>query len=103
MLNIPHNIHSALFSVIGQYISGTVYNNCMFIPLNLAIAVFQAAFGPGFGPVFLTNVRCTGIEPSLLSCSHIGIGGRLYCSHSSGAGVVCPSSKSLHKVRKCFN
>ena len=57
---------------------------------TIAIAVSRAAFGQGTGPLFLVNVRCTGTESSLLSCSRSGIA---YCSHSSDAGVVCPSCK----------
>ena len=54
-----------------------------------AIATFQAAFGQGNGPVFLSNVQCTGNESSLLSCSHQGIG-VTSCDHSYDAGAVCP-------------
>jgi len=55
----------------------------------LAFAVYQAGFGHGTGPVFLTNVGCTGTEYSLLSCSHRVA----YCLHSQDAGVVCPPCK----------
>ena len=54
---------------------------------TIAIAVFRAAFGQGTGPVLLNNIRCTGTEFSLLSCSRSGTP---YCFHSSDAGVVCP-------------
>ena len=54
---------------------------------TIAIAVHQAAFGQGTGPVFLDRLRCTGTESSLLSCSQSGTPS---CSHSRDAGVVCP-------------
>ena len=57
---------------------------------SIAFAVHPAAFGQGTGPVFLDYVRCTGNESSLLSCSHQGIIGVVYCSHSYDFGVVCP-------------
>ena len=57
---------------------------------KIAIAVFNAAFGQGSGPVLLSNVGCTGTESSLLSCSRSG---NSFCSHYSDAGVVCPSCK----------
>ena len=54
-----------------------------------ALAVSRATFGQGTGPVFLSNVGCTGNESSLLSCSHRVAD----CSHSRDAGVVCPPCK----------
>ena len=56
---------------------------------TLAVAVYRAAFGQGSGPVFLDAVRCTGEDASLLSCRHGEIG-RVSCSHSRDAGVLCP-------------
>ena len=59
---------------------------------TIAIAVNQAGFGQGTGPVLLSNVRCTGTESSLLSCSHDET--YLYrCLHDNDAGVVCPPCK----------
>ena len=53
-----------------------------------SVSVFYAAFGQGTGPIYLGNVGCTGMESSLLSCSHSGIG-VTYCGHYEDAGVVC--------------
>ena len=64
---------------------------------DAAVAVHQAAFGLGTGPVFLSTVKCTGIESSLLSCSH-HIGVITFCSHFDESGVVCHPCKPLCKL-----
>ena len=66
----------------------TCYNG----PYTIAVAVFQAVFGQGTGPIFLGGAWCTGTESSLLNCSHRGIG-VAYCLHSNDGGVVCPPCK----------
>ena len=60
---------------------------------TIAIAVFNAAFGQGTGPVLLSGVRCSGTESSLLSCRRFGTSLH-HCSHFWDAGVVCPSCES---------
>ena len=67
-----------------------MHANILIFLHTIAIAVFDAAFGQGTGPVLLSGVRCTGTESSLLSCSHRVA----YCSHCSDAGVVCPPCES---------
>ena len=58
----------------------------------VSIAISQAGFGQGSGPIFLDDVSCTGTESSVLGCSHRGIGVH-NCGHYKDAGVVCPSCK----------
>ena len=52
-------------------------------------AIGSAGFGQGSGPIWLDSVTCTGIESTLGSCGHLGIGVTRSCSHSEDAGVRC--------------
>ena len=53
-----------------------------------AVARINAYFGPGTGAIVLDNVRCTGSEPTLLSCTTNPIGTH-NCGHHEDAGVEC--------------
>ena len=50
----------------------------------------SAAFGPGTGPSWYSNVRCTGSEHRLTECRKSGLSGNA-CSHSRDAGAICTS------------
>ena len=49
-----------------------------------------AKYGKGIGPVWLSDLSCTGREQSLLECSHNGWGNNS-CDHAQDAGVICHS------------
>uniref|UniRef100_A0A1X7TSS0 SRCR domain-containing protein n=1 Tax=Amphimedon queenslandica TaxID=400682 RepID=A0A1X7TSS0_AMPQE len=52
----------------------------------IGIAYFGAYFGQGTGTILMDDVRCTGSELNLTSCSHTTFHN---CSHSEDAGVRC--------------
>ena len=53
-------------------------------------------FGEGSGPVFLSNLLCTGSEQTLLKChNQIFVGS--YCSHTRDVGLRCE-----RKLVKCL-
>ncbi|KAL5460336.1 hypothetical protein EMCRGX_G033781 [Ephydatia muelleri] len=53
-----------------------------------AIPAINAFFGQGLGPVFLSQVECTGNESALLECSRYAVGVQ-NCHHYDDAGVIC--------------
>ena len=53
-----------------------------------AIARVNAAFGQGSGPIFLDDMKCSGLEYRLFDCLHSGLEVS-NCDHSRDAGVEC--------------
>ena len=62
-----------------------------------AEAVMQrgGTYGPGSGPIWLEDVRCSGNETSFLNCRHkpFGTGN---CEHFEDVGVICTSGTLNH-------
>ena len=55
-----------------------------------AVALSNAYYGKGTGPIYLDAVQCIGDEGYLLSCPSRPIGSN-NCVHSQDAGVNCSS------------
>ncbi len=60
---------------------------CLYITLG-AVARPNAYFGQGSGPIFITDVNCTGLEGRLFDCM-MGSLEENNCGHHQDAGVVC--------------
>ena len=54
-----------------------------------SVAYRESPFGPGFGPIFLDEVHCSGTEISLLECNRFTPLGIHMCRHSQDVGVDC--------------
>ena len=59
-------------------------------PLFIGTAFSSAYFGRGTGSIVMDDVRCTGNESTLTSCTHTT---NHNCVHSEDAGVRCSNSK----------
>ena len=65
---------------------------------SAGLAVYSARFGEGSGPIWLDDVLCTGNEPILAKCGHLGIDVVRSCNHSSDAGVKCLGGQGLYAM-----
>ena len=54
-------------------------------------AYHGASYGQGTGPIWMTNVACSGSESYIYNCGHSGWGINS-CSHSQDASVECSST-----------
>ena len=63
----------------------------LFYDISLFIGAkprYGAFFGAGTGPIFLSNLQCTGSEVKLLDCNR-DIYSISNCGHYEDAGVEC--------------
>ena len=65
-------------------------------PMN-AVALRNAAFGPGRGTIILDHVECNGVEESLAECQHRGFINS-DCHHRDDAGVRCLSKFDMFTI-----
>ena len=57
---------------------------------------YFARIGNGTGLIALNNVLCTGEEPILARCGHLGINFKRSCKDNEDAGVVCLGGQGLY-------
>ncbi|XP_026206046.1 uromodulin-like [Anabas testudineus] len=68
---------------------------CRQMGCGRAVAAYSAAFfGPGSGPIWLDDVKCTGNELAITDCVHRDFGIH-NCNHKEDAGVTCRDSQIL--------
>ena len=62
-----------------------------------AKARYGAFFGEGFGPIYLSNLQCTGSEHSVVDCSR-NVYSVSNCAHYEDAGVECDGMSELNYI-----
>ena len=55
---------------------------------NVTSAKRSASFGAGSGPIFLSNLSCSGNESHIMACPKYSSADH-NCTHSEDAGVIC--------------
>ena len=64
-------------------------NKFKFVIYSAAPKVFiRAHFGQGSLPILLDDVKCSGSESNIFSCSHRPVGEH-DCGHSEDVGILC--------------
>ena len=66
-------------------------------PAGIPIAIPGGSFGPGYGDINLSGLRCNGMEPNLTACFRSPSIFSGFCTHSDDGGVLCPRMY-LHRI-----
>ncbi|KAL8604291.1 hypothetical protein ACOMHN_023661 [Nucella lapillus] len=61
---------------------------------SLALIASTAVIDRGTGPIWLSNLQCTGSEANIASCRHDGYGIHS-CSHGRDASLFCPAGAEV--------
>ena len=78
-----------------------INNFCVYAALSEVVTNIYFGGGGSNMSIHLDNVLCNGTEPSLLNCTHNGIGIITNCDHTMDVGIKCKRSQgNTYKVSK---
>ena len=63
---------------------------------SMSTPLYNAAFGPGTGPIWIDDLLCRNTERRLIDCPHGGVGMIDFCNgHNDDAGLRCIEGNSI--------
>ncbi|XP_048475014.1 scavenger receptor cysteine-rich type 1 protein M130-like [Rhincodon typus] len=65
---------------------------------NTLEMTFPSSYGPGSGPVWLKDVKCSGNESFLWDCPSAELGHQEDCSHKEDVRIMCSEHKEMRLV-----
>ena len=77
---------------------------CRELNFGTAIAArYNAYYGQGIGPIWLDDLKCTGVELTIKNCAHTQWGIH-NCKHRDDAGIQCsaPSKRKFIHTYVCY-
>ena len=80
---------------IGYTIRDTTHSDTVCLLSGAQVDVF---FGTGVGPIYLSDVQCTGMETNILNCSHGNQLGITTCDHAQDASIRCEGKREGVRV-----
>ena len=67
-----------------------------------AIPRYGASYGEGSGPIFISQLQCSGSESNILDCARDMYAVR-HCKHYQDAGVECQGKYLYHSCKSQCN
>ena len=75
--------------------SSSSFSNCLTCSIGSVPYTTATQFGQGTGPIFISDVQCTGQESNLFDCSYRSVP-TSSCTHYHDAGVKCEGIHILY-------
>ncbi|XP_026083490.1 T-cell differentiation antigen CD6-like isoform X2 [Carassius auratus] len=85
-------LHSGKWGTVCDDDFGNFSQRLICAQLRCGSPIREGFFGPGTGPIHITQMKCNGSESSLWECDSSKTTASNYCGHKEDAGVVCSES-----------
>ncbi|XP_052475387.1 T-cell differentiation antigen CD6 isoform X4 [Carassius gibelio] len=85
-------LHSGKWGTVCDDDFGNFSQRLICAQLRCGSPIREGFFGPGIGPIHITQMKCNGSESSLWECDSSKTTASNYCGHKEDAGVVCSES-----------